>query len=44
MNEQVLDALVNVAITLARFSGVVVVFRVRGAYTWSPAELRPVGA
>ncbi len=40
MNEQVLDTLANVAITLAAFSGVVVVFRVRGAHTWSPIELR----
>ena len=40
MNEQILDTLANVAITLAAFSGVVVVFRVRGAHTWSPTELR----
>ena len=39
MNEQVLDTLANVAITLAAFSGVVVVFRVRGAHTWTPTEL-----
>ena len=40
MNEQSLDTLANVAITLAAFSGVVVAFRVRGAHTWSPTELR----
>ena len=40
MNEQSLDTLANVAITLAAFSGVVVVFRVRGAATWSATELR----
>ncbi len=40
MNEQILDTLANVAITLAAFSGVVVAFRVRGAHTWSPTELR----
>ena len=40
MNAQVLDTLANVAITLAAFSGLVVVFRVRGAHTWSPPELR----
>jgi len=40
MNEQSLDTLANVAITLAAFSGVVVAFRLRGAHTWSPTELR----
>ena len=40
MNEQSLDTLANVAITLAAFSGLVVAFRVRGAHTWSPTELR----
>ena len=40
MNEQSLDTLANVAITFAAFSGVVVAFRVRGARTWSPTELR----
>jgi hypothetical protein len=40
MHEQSLDTLANVAITLAAFSGVVVAFRVRGARTWSPTELR----
>ena len=40
MNEQVLDTLANVAITLAAFSGLVVAFRVRGVHVWSPTELR----
>ena len=40
MNVQSLDTLANVAITLAAFSGVVVAFRMRGARTWSPTELR----
>ena len=40
MNEQSLDTLANVAITLAAFSGVVVAFRIRGAHTWSPTEIR----
>lgn len=40
MNEQVLDTLANVAITLAGFSGLVVVFRASGAHTWSATELR----
>ncbi len=40
MNEQSLDTLANVAITLAGFSGVAVVFRLRGVRTWSPTELR----
>ena len=40
MNEQSLDTLANVAITLAAFSGLVVAFRARGARTWSPTELR----
>ena len=40
MNEQSLDTLANVAITLAAFSGVVVAFRLRGARAWSPTELR----
>ena len=39
MNEQSLDTLANVAITLAAFSGVVVAFRVRGVHTWSPDAL-----
>jgi hypothetical protein len=40
MNETVLNTLAEVAITLAGFSGVVVVFRLRGAHSWSPTELR----
>ena len=43
MNEQVLDTLANVAITLAAFSGLVVAFRVRGVHVWSPTELRVLG-
>jgi hypothetical protein len=40
MNEYVLYALAQVAITFAGFSGVVVAFRLRGAEAWSPKELR----
>jgi hypothetical protein len=40
MNESVLNMLAEVAITLAGFSGVVVVFRLHGAQSWSPTELR----
>jgi hypothetical protein len=40
MNETVLNTLAEVAITLAGFSGVVVAFRLRGAQSWSPTELR----
>ena len=40
MNEQSLDTLANVSITLAAFAGVVVALRVRGAAAWSPTELR----
>jgi hypothetical protein len=40
MNETVLNTLAEVAITLAGFSGVAVVFRLRGAHSWSPTELR----
>src|SRR5687768_14136854 len=40
MNETILNTLAEVAITLAGFSGVVVVFRLHGAYLWSPTELR----
>jgi hypothetical protein len=40
MNETVLNTLAEVAITFAGFSGVVVVFRLRGAHSWSPTELR----
>ena len=39
-NEYILYTLAQVAITLAGFSGLVVVFRVRGAQAWSRAELR----
>lgn len=40
MNEAVLYTIAEVAITLAGFSGVVVVFRLRGVDSWSPTELR----
>ena len=40
MNEQSLDTLANVAITLAAFSGMVVAFRARGAQAWTPTEIR----
>jgi hypothetical protein len=40
MNEDVLYTLAQVGVTLAGFSGVVVAFRVRGAHTWAPMELR----
>jgi hypothetical protein len=40
MNEAVLNTLAEVAITLAGFSGVTVVFRLHGAHSWSPTELR----
>lgn len=40
MNEQSLDTLANVAVTLAAFSGMVVAFRARGARKWSATELR----
>jgi hypothetical protein len=40
INEFVLYALAQVAITFAGFSGVVVAFRLRGAQAWSPTELR----
>ena len=39
-NEYILYTLAQVATTLAGFSGLVVVFRVRGAQAWSRAELR----
>ena len=39
-NEDILYTLAQVATTLAGFSGLVVVFRVRGAQAWSRAELR----
>jgi hypothetical protein len=40
MNESVLNTLAEVAITLAGFSGVAVAFRLHGAQSWSPTELR----
>jgi hypothetical protein len=40
LNETVLNTLAEVAITLAGFSGVVVAFRLRGAHSWTPTELR----
>jgi hypothetical protein len=40
MNETVLNTLAEVAIALAGFSSVVVAFRLRGAHSWSPTELR----
>jgi hypothetical protein len=40
MNESVLNTLAEVAISLAGFSGVVVVFRLHGVHSWSPTELR----
>jgi hypothetical protein len=39
-NEYILYTLAQVATTLTGFSGLVVVFRVRGAQAWSRAELR----
>jgi hypothetical protein len=40
MNESVLYTLAEVAVTLAGFSGLVVVFRLRGTEAWTPTELR----
>jgi len=40
MNEYILYTLAQVAATLAGFSGLVVIFRVRGVQAWSRAELR----
>jgi hypothetical protein len=40
MNEGVLYALAEVAVALAGFSGLVVVFRFQGVRRWSPMELR----
>jgi hypothetical protein len=40
MNEYILYTLAQVATTLAGFSGLVVIFRVRGVQAWSRAELR----
>ena len=39
MNEDVLYTLAEVAVTLAGFSGLVVVFRLPGTRSWSPTEL-----
>ncbi len=39
MNEQILYLLAEVAVALAGFSGLVVVFRLRGANAWSKTEL-----
>jgi F0F1-type ATP synthase assembly protein I len=40
MNESVLYTLAEVAVSLAGFSGLVVVFRLRGTEAWTPTELR----
>ena len=40
MNQAVLLLLAEVSVALAGFSGIVVVFRLQGAQTWSPTELR----
>ena len=40
MNEEVLYALAQAAMTLAGFSGFVAGFRLRGKNAWSPTELR----
>jgi hypothetical protein len=40
MNESVLYTLAEVGVTLAGFSGLVVVFRLRGIEAWTPTELR----
>jgi hypothetical protein len=40
MNESILYTLAEVAATLAGFSGLVVVFRLRGIEAWTPTELR----
>jgi len=40
MNEYVLYTFAQVATTLAGFSGLVVVFRVRGTQAWTASELR----
>ena len=40
MNEDVLYALAGVAVTIAGFSGVVVVLPLRDAPSWSPKEIR----
>jgi hypothetical protein len=40
MNENVLYALAGAAVTIAGFSGVVVVLPLRGSPVWSPTEIR----
>lgn len=40
MNESVLYTLAEVAVSLAGFSGLVIVFRLRGTEAWTPTELR----
>lgn len=40
MNEQIIDTLANVGVTLAAFSGLVGAFRARGPDKWSPTEFR----
>ena len=40
MNEQILDTLANVGVTLAAFSGLVGAFRARGSDRWSTTEFR----
>ena len=40
MNESVLYILAEVAVSLAGFSGLVIVFRLRGTEAWTPTELR----
>ena len=40
IEEQILDTIANIAIALAGFSGLVVVFRSRGVRSWTPTELR----
>ena len=40
MNEQILDTLANIGVTLAAFSGLVGAFRARGPDKWSATEFR----
>src|SRR5687768_15412140 len=40
MNESVLYTLAEVGVTFAGFSGLVIVFRLRGTEAWTPTELR----
>ena len=40
MNESVLYTLAELAVSLAGFSGLVIVFRLRGTEAWTPTELR----